>query len=161
MNPASTQTLAGLRDIHLPAPVSFWPLAPGWWLVIAAILVTGLAITLFMRARRRSLKRAALRELDGIARTFRADADARAVANAISALLRRVALARHPRREVASLHGADWSRFLLESCHGVGLDEAILRDLTTFVYAGPHATDDSSRVEVWIDGTRRWIGGNA
>ena len=27
----ATDALAALRDIHLPEPVPFWPLASGWW----------------------------------------------------------------------------------------------------------------------------------
>ena len=27
-----------LRDLHLPEPINWWPLAPGWWLVIALVL---------------------------------------------------------------------------------------------------------------------------
>jgi len=39
MNPVS-ELLAGLRDIHLPAAVSWWPPAPLWWwsLAVAAAL---------------------------------------------------------------------------------------------------------------------------
>ena len=34
----SEDPLSQLADIHLPDPVSIWPLAPGWWLVIVLIL---------------------------------------------------------------------------------------------------------------------------
>ena len=30
--------LAQLRDIHLPEPILWWPLAPGWWVLIVLCL---------------------------------------------------------------------------------------------------------------------------
>ena len=33
--------LVNLKDIHLPPPVSFWPPAPGWW-ILAVLLITSL-----------------------------------------------------------------------------------------------------------------------
>ena len=40
MNPESLP----LKDIHLPADVPWWPLAPGWWVLLAALLVLTLLI---------------------------------------------------------------------------------------------------------------------
>ncbi|MBT3527943.1 MAG: DUF4381 domain-containing protein, partial [Porticoccaceae bacterium] len=34
--------LAELRGIHLPDPISWWPLAPGWWVLIV-IFIAGLS----------------------------------------------------------------------------------------------------------------------
>jgi len=31
--------LVNLKDIHLPPPVSFWPPAPGWW-ILALLMIT-------------------------------------------------------------------------------------------------------------------------
>ncbi|HEX6832517.1 MAG TPA: DUF4381 family protein, partial [Rudaea sp.] len=43
MNPAPGPEL---RDIHVPAPPSWWPPAPGWWL-LAAIIIALLAFVAF------------------------------------------------------------------------------------------------------------------
>ena len=28
-----------LRDLHLPDAISWWPLAPGWWIVLGLALI--------------------------------------------------------------------------------------------------------------------------
>lgn len=43
--------LSQLADIHLPADVSFWPPAPGWW-VLAALLMCGLCLLGLVQFRR-------------------------------------------------------------------------------------------------------------
>ena len=56
--------LSQLRDIHLPPPVSWWPLAPGWWLLLGTLLLlTAIAFWLWRRRRRSNWRREALREL--------------------------------------------------------------------------------------------------
>lgn len=35
---ASPDPLAQLRDIHLPEPIGWWPLAIGWYILIALAL---------------------------------------------------------------------------------------------------------------------------
>ena len=48
--------LQQLRDIHLPAEPSWWPPAPGWW-VLALILICGLVWVGFWLARRYQRRR--------------------------------------------------------------------------------------------------------
>jgi hypothetical protein len=100
-----------LRDIHPPPPPGWWPPAPGWWL-LGALLLAGLAWLglLALRAHRHRRRRARLlAELQRLADG--ADTDPALVA-AVSALLKRVALARWPREQVAALTGADWLAWL-------------------------------------------------
>jgi len=105
------QQLAQLRAYHLPEPVSWWPPAPGWWL-LGLLILTALGITLWLllRWRRRgAARRSALRELKTLQA---ADTDAAALVQALSRLLRRFALARFPREQVAGLTGEKWLQFL-------------------------------------------------
>ena len=37
-------SLAQLRDIQLPEPISWWPLAPGWWVLIISVSYTHLTL---------------------------------------------------------------------------------------------------------------------
>jgi hypothetical protein len=59
---ADPADLSNLREIVLPPPVSFWPPAPGWWIVGAAL--AGAALILlgktFIRYRRDAYRRQAL-----------------------------------------------------------------------------------------------------
>jgi len=161
MNSANIQALSDLRDIHLPGAVTVWPLAPGWWLIFGGLVALTVGVLLHLRARRRSVKRAAVRELDGIEASFRSSRDVARLALSLATLLRRVAIARFPRRDVASLHGRDWSRFLVRTSGDRGLTVEIVHDLSLAVYAGPSAEPDASRVEAWTTAARNWIRGNA
>ena len=82
-----------LRDIHLPAAVSWWPPALGWWLLLALALGLGVAFLLWRRgSATRRLRAAALAELGAIEGAFEHAGDGHACAQALSRLLRRLAL---------------------------------------------------------------------
>jgi hypothetical protein len=106
--------LTDLRGYHLPDPVSWWPPAPGWWvlallgLCLAALFVHWLA----SRYRRGAAMRVAKAELAGLRADFARDRDAGAYARGLSRLLRRFALSRFPRDAVAGLTGEKWLAFL-------------------------------------------------
>ena len=99
-----------LRDIHLPAPVGWWPPAPGWWLLLAGVLMlAALGALALRRYRRRQLHRDALAE-------YRRLADAPLTPaqrlRELSVLLRRAAISFYPQADIAGLTGLDWLRFL-------------------------------------------------
>lgn len=105
--------LAHLRDIHLPAEVSWWPLAPAWWALGAlggATLV--LLWILVWRWRRKwqqlAYQRVALRQLEHLAAQH-SSAPATLVRE-LSVLLRRVATLHAP--SSAGFAGEEWLEFL-------------------------------------------------
>lgn len=101
-NSVSTPALP-LADIHLQQAPGIWPLAWGWWLVIAAVIVTLALILLWLRKRKAHL--AARNEaLNALAQTTSI--------SDINALLKRAALSYFPRETVAGLTGERWLTFL-------------------------------------------------
>jgi len=99
--------LAQLKDIHLPAPVSTWPLSLYWWLaIIAVLLIIGLAIYGVLRyIEKTKLTRLALAELTQLQQQG-------CEVNDLHHLLKRIVLASFPRETAASLHGEAWLKFL-------------------------------------------------
>jgi hypothetical protein len=106
---ADPADLANLRDIVLPPAVSYWPPAPGWWIVGATLVAVALLLLAkgLARYRRNAYRRQALHELDAIGPASNAVA-----AQRISAVLKRAALVAFPRTNVARLSGASWLGFL-------------------------------------------------
>ena len=102
--------LAALRDIHLPDPPGLWPPAPGWIAVACLVAVAGVAAVVIAVRRWRAgrPRREALASLRSLRDRHRAGAPEVEIAMELSTLVRRVALARRPREEVAGLAGERW-----------------------------------------------------
>ena len=139
-DPAS---LDNLRDIVTPDPVSWWPLAPGWWVVILAgcLLAAIGAWRGVSRWRANAYRREALAKLGS----------AESIAD-VACLLKRTALGAYPRSSVASLTGEAWCRFLTESSREPmpqDVSKALTRDL--FRHGDSDASDSLRSYAVsWI-----------
>ncbi|MBT8107935.1 MAG: DUF4381 domain-containing protein [Gammaproteobacteria bacterium] len=103
-----------LRDLHLPGDISWWPLAPGWWVLIAlALIALGYLVHLYLQHRSGSAaRRYALRQLNALTAEFEQHGDAVAFSSSLSELLRRTMLAYAPRQDVAGLTGEEWLQWL-------------------------------------------------
>ena len=103
-----------LRDLHLPEAIGWWPLAPGWWFVIAVVLIgLGFLLRYGLRVHSKSAaRRYAQMELNRIVQEFAQQKNAVAFGASISELLRRTMLAYAPRQDVAGLTGEEWLAWL-------------------------------------------------
>ena len=115
MNPG-TQAALQLRDIHLPGAPSFWPPAPGWWLLAAVTiaLLVWVSMVALRRYRIHRRRKAVLVALVNMEERFASDRSPERLAS-ISLLLRRLALLCYPREQVAALSGKAWLHFLDDS----------------------------------------------
>ena len=112
MNPE--MMLSQLAPLREPAPIGWWPLAPGWW-GIAIILMVALAVLWIWVKKRRNrhfYRRLALAELASL----RAQ---QASAASVNRLLKAAALRAFPSEQVAALHGETWLSFLRQRCAGL------------------------------------------
>ncbi|MFI4919262.1 MAG: DUF4381 domain-containing protein [Legionellales bacterium] len=118
---ANNNALAQLKDIHLPGPVSWWPLAPGWYvlLILALLLCLGLAGFFYKKGRHARPKKQALALLARYQQDYEREHNTQLTSARISQLLRRVALVYFPREQVAGLHGDAWVNFLNQTSNGL------------------------------------------
>lgn len=104
-----------LRDIHLPEPVSVWPPAPGWWFLVAVLVVAVISLWLVQRYKKKSrlsVLKMARNELKRISAEYALNKNPVGLLREISALLRRICISLFPREDVASLTGDAWLGFL-------------------------------------------------
>ncbi|MEO6967024.1 MAG: DUF4381 domain-containing protein [Rhodanobacteraceae bacterium] len=154
-----------LRDIHVP-PVSWWPPAPGWWLLALMILVSIIASAMLVPrySRRRRPLRAARGELDALAVRHARDRDDAALAAGVSRLLRRIALTIEP--AAAASEGATWRNFLERFGPGAFTCEQLghLIDAPYRAHPSLDATALLAAARVWcgrvlrVRGRRRGVG---
>lgn len=106
-----------LADIHLPGNVSWWPLAPGWWILLALLIIAIACVFLWRRHQRQQYYRViAQQELAAIYARYQQSQDAAAYLHALSVLLRRTALTAYPQRFNASIKGTEWLNWLDAVC---------------------------------------------
>jgi len=149
-NQASVQQL-DLRDIHVPQAPSEWPPAPGWWLlalfVLSALVLLGQGVWRQLRRLRR--RRRILAELDDL----RTEHCGPALITGISRLLKRVALSRFPRLDVAALTGAQWLAFLDRTGGQGAFEHGVGRVLAE----GPYAPSPQCDADTLLALARDWL----
>lgn len=116
MQPTSSP-LDQLADIHLPDSISWWPLAPGWWILIALIIVATIGFFIWRRRKQQNRYRVtAQHQLAGIYADYQQTQNASAYLQSLSLLLRRTALTAYPHSFNASIKGNDWLNWLDAVC---------------------------------------------
>jgi len=154
MNDLDT-VVSKLRDIHEPAAVSFWPLAPGWWALLGLLVAVPLLILGWRALRRRAkpARREALRELHQLREDYAKHGNVLRAVSEISMLIRRTCLARYPRADVAGLTGEAWLAFLDETGRTREFSTGAGRVLVSAPYQNRADTD----VDALVGVTTKWL----
>lgn len=151
-------SIADLKDIPPPAPVSYMPQTAGWWVLLGIVLLAlaAYAFVRWRRWRRNRYRREAQAELAAIEQAA-SDPGARAMAlAAIPPLVKRTVLAWAPRTQVGPLSGDAWLRYLDGTFPGGGFVDGPGRQLDALAYGTPSLRDDelaalTSLLHRWID----------
>ena len=151
MNP--TDPLANLRDIHLPGDVSWWPLAPGWWLLIVVVLAlsTWGIMKWYQWRKRQVLLHEVKAELHRIQTDFSAHQTARTLVTDCSQLLRRLVVLRIGRERGANLTGQDWRDYLSEVQSDAEPDDIYLQLLSDGQYQRELVLDNPQGFNDWVN----------
>ena len=146
-----------LRDLHLPAITGWWPLAPGWWVLIGLALcglgyLAWRAIQIF---RRSAPRRRALSQLRDLQAEYCWSGDVVSLGIRLSELLRRAMLAYAPRDEVAGLTGTIWLEWLDQGLPNKAFSAGPGRNLESLPYRKPDQNTDDVDIDGLIEVVRQ------
>ena len=136
------EALKDLRDIHEPDPISFWPPALGWWLVL--LMLIGLVFLYrwwSKRAKVPKYKKLAIEELKNISTNYEIQRNGHKTAGEISELIRKIMVLSDSRPEVAGLIDNEWLMYLDEKSDSDLFTKGAGRVLTTVAYQKESNTD--------------------
>ena len=134
-----------LKDIHLPDPVSWWPLAVGWWILLTLLAVLIVAAIYWWIAgaparRVAQIRKIARIQLQNIEADYETGGDIGKLFRDASVLLRRTAMTLFPRDQVAGLCGQAWSDWLIR--HGMSTRVASVLNHAPYANTGDIAPGD-------------------
>lgn len=146
------QLLAQLEDVQLPPEPSWWPLAIGWWILIAIVLALGVfgLYKLIQKKRHYRFSRLALAELDYLVKS-----QDNSWLIQLEVLLRRVALCYFPTVDVAKLTQQEWIDFLAGTGNNIWTNQPLtwLRDAS---YSDPNKSVAVDRA-LLLSQSKAWI----
>lgn len=133
--------LSQLKDIHQPTEVAWWPLAPGWWIVAAVVIVLGVVAALLKRKRKPNRIKQAQKELAQIKQRYQLHPDPDIALAEVNRLLKRICIMRYGAQAVASLYGDAWLKFLDEKSFSNLFTQPKGTLFATALYAGAQEID--------------------
>lgn len=101
-----------LRSLHMPEAVSWWPPAPGWWVLFAALMfLTGFAVlTLYKHIQKNRYRKLARNELEAAYSKWQGSDDNSQYVQLASAVIKRSIIAAGGEVQVASQTGQQWTQ---------------------------------------------------
>lgn len=103
-----------LRDIKLPPEPGFWPLAPGWWVVIGLLVIIAIWLGyLWIRHNRKKRRWQAIdQQLSSIEFNYRQHQNKQKLLTDLSVFLRRFVKFQLQQNHAVTLSGESWIEYL-------------------------------------------------
>lgn len=148
-----------IRDIHLPENASWWPIAPGWWLLFLISLF--FLVLIYKKLKQQKIKyvskynnhpniiNKALKQLNNISQ----QTDDKQIIKQLSILLRRTAMSLYKNENVAGLTGNNWLYFLDNKGNTTEFSEGIGQALI----AQPYQKKTDYPKKKLIKLTKKWL----
>lgn len=156
---ADPTSLERLHDIVPPDPVSWWPPAPGWIVIMVFVVMVGIGLLTrwFLQWQRNAYRREALEILSEIEVRFDDACDWAGVLAEINALVKRTSLTVWPREQVASLTGEGWLAFLDQSASMTEFSSGVGAELGAGSFSVNSGSVDKERATALIQICRQWL----
>ena len=151
MNP---DLMAQLRDIHGAPPVSWWPPAPGWWVVALLVLAVLLWFgrRLLARYRVHQRRQQMLGWIDHLNANVDPQKDPQAYLSTLNRVFKVVALRAFPEQQCAGMAGEEWTGFLQRNLNAQQSDEAL-----SVLASGPYSPAPQFDSAIISELARAWI----
>jgi hypothetical protein len=149
--------LDSLKDIHLPQAVSAWPPAPGWWIltILSVIALSWIVLKVWKNYQHKHLFRVSNATLIKLHEAYLEHKNSHLLIQQYSLLLRRIALSKFPRQQVASLTGQTWLNFLDETSQSDLFNSDIGALLINAPYQKPSKV--TFDIDALTDAVKSWI----
>lgn len=124
-------SLASLRDIHMPPPASNWPPAPGWiiLLIIFCAITICVSIVIIRNYKVWQTRKHALALLKKYKKQYPKIINSQRACSLVNELLKKTAFAYYPRSAIAALTGQEWINFLNQSLAHSSLKNKVLHKI--------------------------------
>ena len=152
----SPPLLSQLYDIEGLDTIGWWPLATGWWIVLAIpVLFTVVAFIIYWRKRsfERSWRNSTLKTLSRMEQNIPAEG----TTTQLSELIRRIAIHQYSRKVCAGLEGKAWLLWLTEYDPEKFNWEQKAAWLVNAPYAPPGTSIPKPAIKQAIQAIRRWV----
>ncbi len=144
----------GLKDIHLPDAGLWWPLAPGWWMLVILVLLVIFYLPRLLRwLRWKPVKTLSLGELARIRIDLQDGLDEQRALQEISILLRRTVISYRGRVIGASITGKSW----VDQLRQLAGDECFTADQNEWLRIGQYQPSTRCDLSAMLHSCESWI----